>query len=205
MSTQGPDSMNLKEALLTATRTAKACRSDDTEHTRDLLKQLRELAAHTEKTSQDGKAAFTLATKITEQLASKADPEPDVLLSWLNLLLEHLCTTLATTPEPGPQKPKKLHLDPADLEAMQYKRWMADGNRFGEIMVRMAFLKAEDVERALELQRHKNCRLGEAMVDLGLLSRRGLDAALHLQKKKREPDVWSMKRGIDESGRPLGS
>ena len=205
MSTQDPDSMNLKEALLTATRTAKACRSDDTENTRDLLEQLRELAAHTEKTSQDGKAAFTLATKITEQLASKADPEPDVLLSWLNLLLEHLCTTLATTPETSQEKIKKGPVDPADVEAMQYKRWMADGNRFGEIMVRMAFLKAEDVERALELQRHKNCRLGEAMLDLGLLSRSGLDAALHLQKKKREPGMWSMKREIDDSGRPLGS
>jgi hypothetical protein len=205
MSQQGPDRMNLKEALLTATRTAKDCHSDNGERTQDLLKQLRELADHIEKTSQGGKAAYTLATKITEQLASKVDPKPEVLHSWLNLLLEHLCTTLAATPDKDADKPKKLKLDPSDLEAIQYKRWMADGNRFGEIMVRMAFLKSEDVERALELQRQKNCRLGEAMVDLGLLSRRGLDAALHLQKKKREPDVWSMKRGVDDKGRPLGS
>ncbi|MFN0008222.1 MAG: hypothetical protein ACKVXR_09965 [Planctomycetota bacterium] len=211
MSTQGPDGMNFKEALLTATRTAKACQSDNAEHTHDLLKQLRELAPHVEKTSRGDKAVYTLATKITEQLASKNDPKPDVLFSWLNLLLEHLCTTLAATPdlpatpEASPEKPKKLHLDPSDLEAIRYKRWMADGNRFGEIMVRMAFLKAEDVERALELQRHKNCRLGEAMVDLGLLSRRGLDAALHLQKKKREPDAWTIKRGVDETGRSVGS
>ena len=206
MSTQGPDRMNLKEALLTATRTAKDCKSDNTEHTRQLLEQLKALSAHIEKTSKGDTAAFTLATKFTEQLASKVDPKPDVVLSWLNLLLEHLCTTLAATPETSTdkstEKPKKLHLDPNDLEAIRYKRWMADGNRFGEIMVRMAFLKAEDVERALELQRHKNCRLGEAMVDLGLLSRRGLDAALHLQKKKREPDAWTMKRGVDETGRP---
>lgn len=205
MSTQGPDGMNLKEALLTATRTAKACQSDNTEHTLDLLKQLRELATHIERTSQGGKDVCTLATQITEQLASKADAKPDVLLSWLNLLLEHMCTSLAATPEASQEKPKKLHLDPSDLEAIRYKRWIADGNRFGEIMVRMAFLKSEDVERALELQRQKNCRLGEAMVDLGLLSRRGLDAALHLQKKRREPDGWTIKRGIDESGRPLGS
>lgn len=202
MSTQGPDRIDLKEALLTATRTAKDCQSDNPERTLDLLKQLKDLSTHIERSSQGGKAACTLATKITEQLASKVDPKPDVLFGWLNLLLEHMCTTLAATPDKSQEKPKKLHLDPSDVEAIRYKRWMADGNRFGEIMVRMAFLKSEDVERALELQRKKNCRLGEAMVDLGLLSRRGLDAALHLQKKKREPDAWTMKRGVDETGRP---
>lgn len=202
MTKQGPDQVNIQEALLIATRTARECGPDNPERTRQLLEQLRDLGTRIQRSPQsDEVAVCTLATKITEQVASKVDPKPDVLLTWLNLLLEHLSTTLAPSTEASTAAPKPgdIRIDTSNLDVERYRRWMADGTRFGEIMVRMAYMNTNDVERALELQRRKNCRLGEAMVDLGLLSRRGLDAALHLQKKKREPDAWTTGRGPGES------
>lgn len=205
MTMQVPDHVNIHEALLSATRTARECGPDNTERTLELLSQLRDLGTRIERSPQGDKVAVcTLATKITEQVASKVDPKPDVLLAWLNLLLEHLNTTLAPRTEASTagSKPEDIRIDTSNLDVERYRRWMADGTRFGEIMVRMAYMNTNDVERALELQRRKNCRLGEAMVDLGLLSRRGLEAALHLQKKKREPDAWTTGGG---SGEPFES
>jgi hypothetical protein len=202
---QSPDRVNIHDALLTATRTARECKPDNTERTLDLLKQLRDLGTQVERSPQADQAPVcALATKITEQLASKVDPKPEVLFAWVHHLLEHLRTSVGANPEVrtrGPQA-SDVRIDTSNLEVARYRRWMADGTRFGEIMVRMAYMKTEDVERALELQRRKNCRLGEAMVDLGLLSRRGLEAALHLQKKKREPDAWTTGHGIEDSAEP---
>jgi hypothetical protein len=65
-------------------------------------------------------------------------------------------------------------------------------------MVKMAYMKAQDVERALDLQRKKGCLLGEAMVDLGMLSRRGLEAALHMQRQARKRDAWTTGAKLDD-------
>jgi len=54
--------------------------------------------------------------------------------------------------------------------------------RLGEILVRKGLLGAEDLERALELQRERGDKLGRILVDLGFASQRDIVQALSEQQ-----------------------
>jgi general secretion pathway protein E len=53
--------------------------------------------------------------------------------------------------------------------------------RLGEILIERGRIEAEDLERALELQRERGDKLGKILVDMGLIAQRDLLAALSSQ------------------------
>jgi hypothetical protein len=201
MSSQGSSDSKACETLIAAARTARDCAPDDTQRAEKLLRQLRELTSYIERSSRSDVApACAVATKIAEQLHGRLDPTPAVLVPWVNALLEYLCATLGVDAD-GKAKSSTsgpIRLASSEVTDARVRRTLSDGSRFGEIMVKMAYMKAQDVERALDLQRKKSCLLGEAMVDLGMLSRRGLEAALHMQRQARKRDPWTTGGKIDE-------
>lgn len=56
--------------------------------------------------------------------------------------------------------------------------------RLGEILVKMGTIEADDLDRALVLQRVVHQRLGEVLVSVGVLSDETLDEALKVQREK---------------------
>ncbi len=205
MSTQGSNDTKACESLLAAARTARGCAPDDTQRAEKLLAQLKELTSYIEHSSRSDVApACAVATKIAEQLHGQLDPTPAVLVPWVNLLLEYLCTTLGVDADGKAKKESSgaIRLASSDVADARERRSISEGSRFGEIMVKMAYMKAQDVERALDLQRKKGCLLGEAMVDLGMLSRRGLEAALHMQRQARKRDAWATGAKLDDLDEP---
>ena len=53
--------------------------------------------------------------------------------------------------------------------------------RLGEILIERGKIQAEDLERALELQKERGDKLGKILVDMGLLAQRDMLAALSMQ------------------------
>ena len=53
--------------------------------------------------------------------------------------------------------------------------------RLGEILIQRKLLEAEDVERALELQKERGDKLGKILIDMGFIAQRDLLAALSEQ------------------------
>ena len=53
--------------------------------------------------------------------------------------------------------------------------------RLGEMLIERGRIPAEDLERALELQRERGDKLGKILVDMGLIAQRDLLAVLSLQ------------------------
>jgi len=193
METEELTQQRVSTALVSAVRTARGCEAKDAKATPELLKQLKDLASHLEQSARsDAAPVCALATKMAEQLVTKSDAKPENLLPWIQQILDYLCATLGVKADGETKKLRELTMDLASssLAAARHRKSLEEGTRFGEMLVRMAFLKPEDVQRALNMQRARNCMLGEAMVELGFLSQRGLDAALHMQKQKRKPDAW---------------
>jgi hypothetical protein len=62
-------------------------------------------------------------------------------------------------------------------------------------MVQMSMLTQDQVERALNFQRARGCRLGEALVDMGLLKKESVMAALRVQEMRsattKSPSSWN--------------
>src|SRR5580693_7317445 len=50
--------------------------------------------------------------------------------------------------------------------------------RLGEILIQRKLLEAEDVERALELQKERGDKLGKILIDMGFIAQRDLLSAL---------------------------
>ena len=50
--------------------------------------------------------------------------------------------------------------------------------RLGEMLIERGKIEADDLERALELQRERGDKLGKILVDMGLIAQRDLLAAL---------------------------
>jgi hypothetical protein len=201
MSMQASNDTKACESLAAATRTARGCAPDDAQGAEKLLRQLRELTSYLERSSRSDVApACAVATQIAEQIHGQLDPTPAMLVPWVHSLLEYLCATLGVDAD-GKTKsstPGPVRLASSEIADARERRSMSDGSRFGEIMVKMAYMKLQDVERAVELQRKKGCLLGEAMVDLGMLSRRGLEAALHMQRQTRKRDAWATGAKLDD-------
>ena len=53
--------------------------------------------------------------------------------------------------------------------------------RLGEMLVERRKIEAEDLERALELQRERGDKLGKILVDMGFVAQRDVLAALSEQ------------------------
>jgi hypothetical protein len=152
-------------------------------HLRKLDKHLRS-SAH-----RDASEVCEVGIKITEHLIGKHGPSAEELLRWVDLLLKFLGTTvgveLPEPPDAAVPAPIPFRLPESDADALRISR--SDGLRLGEILVQMFYLKAEDVQRALEMQQKTSCRLGEALVKLGLLTQKGLDAVIRIQQRRRGP------------------
>jgi len=69
-------------------------------------------------------------------------------------------------PHPGP--------DAGGIPAASPERSM----RLGEILIARGKIDAEDLERALELQRERGDKIGKIFVDMGLIAQRDMLAAL---------------------------
>jgi general secretion pathway protein E len=66
------------------------------------------------------------------------------------------------------------HTSPAAEAASPHPRYL----RLGEILIERKKIEAEDLERALELQRERGDKLGKILVDMGLIAQRDVLAAL---------------------------
>ncbi len=61
---------------------------------------------------------------------------------------------------------------------------LVNHRKLGEILVTMAMISQEDLDRALRAQKANGKRLGEVLVSMGLLSKEMVESAVRLQKQR---------------------
>lgn len=178
----------IRSCLLSSANVAGTTDPYDTHGMVELMGQLK-LLDHPLQFSGNRGASEVCAVgmKITERLIDKASPSPQEMLLWVHLLLRSLGTTAGVDvpPPPATTIPAPSPFRAGGSEGGQLRVSKPDGLRLGEILVEMAFLRADDVKRALAMQQDTGCRLGEALVNLGLLTKKGLEAALRVQQRRR--------------------
>lgn len=205
-----PNHPKLDSVFALVRETVKELHHDETQKSLDFLKHLKELDVHVARMGRKDVAALcSLAMKISEHVIRRAPIQHDELVPWAQKLVDAMSDALdgdlgavADAESADAAKANRMvKLDTAQASGLQGKLRLVDGHRLGEILVRMSYLRAGDVERALDLQRQKGIMLGDAMVELKLLSREELDAALRVQKQKRTrgSDPWM---GSEEPGAP---
>lgn len=205
-----PNDPKLDSVFALVRDTAKDLHHDETQKSLDFLKHLKELEVRVARMGRKDVAALcSLAMKISEHVIRRAPIQHDELVPWAQKLVETMSAALDGTLDAQSDADfadtgkanRMVKLDTTQSAGLQGKLRLVDGHRLGEILVRMSYLRAADVERALDLQRQKGVMLGDAMVELKLLSREELDAALRVQKQKRtrNSDPWM---GSEEPGMP---
>jgi len=75
-----------------------------------------------------------------------------------------------------------------------------DQTRLGEILVKMGTIEADDLDRALVLQRVVHQRLGEVLVSVGALSDETLNEALKVQREKTIAITEGQQPAQDDDG-----
>jgi hypothetical protein len=83
-----------------------------------------------------------------------------------------------STPAYGPVDASKQ--GGADASGLQ----LVNHRKLGEILVSMAMITPEDLERALKAQKSTGKRLGEVLVSMGLLTKEMVESAVRLQKQR---------------------
>ncbi len=110
-------------------------------------------------------------------------------------IAEHITKELAIKREVKPA----LGGASLSMTSSEMKLALRDGQRLGELLVKMTMLTDEQVQEALHVQRATGQRLGEALLQLRLLTPDMLESALRVQKTKRvsgsKADAWSKYKG----------
>ncbi len=188
--------------MLAATTAARACDPNDVAKLRELIEHVKALETQL---STSSRREFTelcaLVRDVCEVLARGGDAKPESAFPWVVRLLEFMSKATGADAKAigAPDGGVKL-----STTALHKRLSLVDGHRLGEILIRMSYLRVQDVEKALATQRQKNCKLGDALIALDLLSREELEAALRVQKQKRnrQLDPWMDSFGRDENGEP---
>ncbi|MBK8180526.1 MAG: hypothetical protein IPK67_16855 [Planctomycetes bacterium] len=154
---------------------------------------LRDEMAHSDQSS------VVLLASLGERLAGSAYKgeamNEEVLRSLVIEIAEHVSKEVVFRDEPKPPMAKtNLKMKVSDL-----KLALRDGQRLGELLVRMTMLTPEQVEGAVKVQQKTGQRLGEALLQMRLLTPDMLESALRVQRTKRgasaERDNWSAYKG----------
>lgn len=145
--------------------------------------------------SQSDQSALMLLASLGERLAGSLYRDGElsgkVLSRLVTEIAEHLAKDLAFRDEPKSALAKtNLKLSVGDVRLS-----LRDGQRLGELLVKMTMLTPEQVEEAVRVQRSTGQRLGEALLQMRLLTPDMLESVLRVQKNKRnaasKSDNWS--------------
>jgi hypothetical protein len=154
---------------------------------------LRDEMAHSDQSS------VVLLASLGERLAGFAykgeSMNEEALRNLVIEIAEHVSKEVVFRDEPRPPMAKtNLKMKVSDL-----KLALRDGQRLGELLVRMTMLTPEQVEGAVKVQQKTGQRLGEALLQMRLLTPDMLESALRVQRTKRgasaERDNWSAYKG----------
>src|SRR5437773_1450412 len=145
MDIQGPNQAKVSAALVAAARAARGCDPLDTQRVLQVLMHLKELEIHLEHSSRgDLVPLCEMAMEIAERIVRKVDPEPEDPVAWVERLLEFLSAALGVSLESEASEPTPAHEPLRMLESTEPRRRLsiADGNRLGELLIRMSHLGA---------------------------------------------------------------
>jgi hypothetical protein len=203
MTAHTPSDAKAKAALIAAVESARRCNAQNSAQTLDLVKQLKELEVcidHSNSVSQ--RPLCTLAGKIADHLVKNEPASRDDLLEWTRNLLAFVGQSIGVKAD-AEAAPSREGTNFLSATGIHSQLSLVDGQRLGEILVRMSYLESSEVARALELQRKNGGKLGAALVELDLLSQEELDAALRVQaqRRNRKVDPWASSWG-GEGGQP---
>lgn len=204
MTAHTPSDAKAKAALLAAAESARRCNPQNSAQALDLVKQLKELEVcidHSNSVSM--RPLCTLAGKISDNLVKTGPISREELLEWTRSLLTFVGQSIGVQQADDKAGPPREGTNFLSATGIRSQLSLVDGQRLGEILVRMSYLEASQVARALELQRAKGGKLGAALVELDLLSQDELDAALRVQdqRRNRKVDPWASSWG-GEGGTP---
>lgn len=193
-----------KTALLAALDSARRCTPADATGALDLIKQIKALEVcidHSHTASL--KPLCAIVGKMSDQLIQSDAKWRADLLTWIREILIFFAAEMDLKPEelprmdaiPVPAQPATASRTMNVLTGTGIRSRLAlvDGQRLGEILVRMSYLKASDVERAVKYQHEKGCQLGEALIELQLMTKEELETALRVQRQRRSRtnDPWT--------------
>lgn len=197
-----------KAALLAALESLQRCTADDPTGALDLIKHLKTLEVCLEHSnSVELRPLCALAGSMSDHLIQAEPKWRGEILGWVRPLLDFLASELQVEVEAEPKTPRQRTLNVLNTSGVRTRLALVDGQRLGEILVRMSYLKAADVQRALDFQRERSCQLGEALIELDLMTKDELDTALRVQRQRRNRNTDAWAQWKDERGgeRPTGS
>lgn len=192
-----------KTALLAALESARRCTPADATGALDLIKQIKAVEVcidHSQTASL--KPLCAIVGKMSDQLIQSDARWRAELLTWIREILIFVAAELDLKPEelpkmeaipvPAQQPSANRTMNMLSSTGMRSRLALVDGQRLGEILVRMSYLSAADVDRAVKHQREKGCQLGEALIELQLMTKEQLETALRVQRQRRSRtnDPW---------------
>jgi hypothetical protein len=140
----------------------------------------------------------SVGERIVGHMFKESGLESSMLRKLVSEIAEHISKEVAFRDGPKPPVGKtSLKMRTSDL-----KLALRDGQRLGELLIKMTMLTPEQVEEAVKVQRNTGQRLGEALLQMRLLTPDMLESALRVQKTKRasgaQGDAWSAyKRSLE--------
>ncbi|MBI5434058.1 MAG: hypothetical protein HZA52_14595 [Planctomycetes bacterium] len=192
MTAYTPSDAKAKAALVAALEFARNCSPADNAASLELIRKLTELEVCVDHSNSVSlRPLCSLAGKMAERLHNAEVAPREELLEWVKSLLEFAGQSMGVrADETAASALRATHV--LSATGVRSRLALVDGQRLGEILVRMSYLRGADVERALELQRKKNCLLGDALIELELMTKEELDTALRVQKQRRnrQADPW---------------
>ncbi|MEO6708648.1 MAG: hypothetical protein ABIP42_03675, partial [Planctomycetota bacterium] len=109
------------------------------------------------------------------------------LRSLITEIAEHIAKQVSFDAEPkAPLSKTGLKMSVGEMRLA-----LRDGQRLGELLIRMTMLSPAQVEEAVLVQRATGQRLGEALLQMRLLTPDMLESALRVQKTKRSNPATS--------------
>jgi len=178
----------------------QATQNDRLTDSASMIEAQRQFQTLRDELSLSDQPALVLLASLGERLAGHMSRDGELSFDGMAKLVteiaEHIAKDLAFRDD-GRDKASKTNLRLAKGDPRLSLR---DGQRLGELLVRMTMLSAQQVEEAVRVQHSTGQRLGEALLQLRLLTPDMLESVLRVQKTKRgmasKDDNWSThKRG----------
>ncbi|HTF87882.1 MAG TPA: hypothetical protein VK843_05690 [Planctomycetota bacterium] len=157
---------------------------------------LRDEMAHTE--SPSVVLLASLGERLSGHMYKDSQIGIDDLRKMITEIAEHIAKQVSFNDEPkAPVSKTNLKLSIGEMRLA-----LRDGQRLGELLVKMTMLTPAQVEEAVVVQRATGQRLGEALLQMRLLTPDMLESALRVQKTKRsnlaKSDDWNVHKKAAE-------
>lgn len=177
-------------------------RRDQLKDHASMIEAQRQFQTLRDEMSQDQQPALVLLASIGERLAGHMYKDSPLTTEELRRLVteiaEHISKEVVFRDEPKPPMAKTN----LKMTVKEVRLALIDGQRLGELLVKMTMLTQEQVEEAVKVQRATGQRLGEALLQMRMLTPDMLESALRVQKTKRgqaaKADNWSMYKRAGE-------